>query len=494
MNIKIMENRDLKRKLVLNPEYRLVNDVDRIVLISDKGSKYFFTFIHPIHAIMLSFFNGDKPLKEIVAQISDFFSISENNALKTVTYFIENQDLYMEYDNEKFMFPKNVLVENRNNITRQDLYYQQYEISPPYDFKRNRFSKPTSIVFVINTACVTDCVYCYADKKAKYIPLSTEKILSIIDEAYQIGIHDFDITGGEIFLQKDWEIILKKLYSYGFTSNLSTKVPMSKENIDKFAETGFQELQVSIDSLSPGLQVKNLKVGNFYVDKIKESLTYLDSKGINLIIKGTQTKDTLTTKNIGEVIDFIKRLKNLKYYMITIIGYSLYKSNEEYHQIKPQLMQIEDFLDYIDKKRNEVNFEIRLDDQRILKEEVCNYSRFKERSLCTGNVNSFVILPDGKVTICEELYWNENFIIGDLTKSSIHEIWNSTKAKSLWDLNQDNFPKENPCSSCQDFDNCRKGKGVCWKMIVKGYDWQNYLYPDPRCPKAPELIYNIYSN
>ena len=26
------------------------------------------------------------------------------------------------------------------------------------------------------------------------------------------------------------------------------------------------------------------------------------------------------------------------------------------------------------------------------------------------------ILPDGKVTICEELYWNEHFIIGDVTK------------------------------------------------------------------------------
>jgi radical SAM protein with 4Fe4S-binding SPASM domain len=392
------------------------------------------------------------------------------------------------------MFPKNMLVENTNNIVRDDMDYKLYTINPPYNFERIRFSKPTTIIFVINTFCATDCIYCYANRKEKYKPLSTEKILSIIKEAYEIGITDFDITGGEIFLQKDWDIILDKLHTYGFTSNLSTKVPLSKVMVDKFVKTGFQELQVSIDSFDPELQYGNLKVANFYVDKMKESLTYLDSRGIKLIIKGTQTNNTLTTKNIGEVIDFIKTLKNVKRYMITVIGCSLYKSNEEYHRIKPPLKQIEKMLNFIAKKRKEVNFEITFDDQQILKKELCNYSKFKERSLCTGNVNGIVVLPDGKITICEELYWNKHFIIGDLAKSSIKEAWNSEKAISLWNLNQKEIPKKSACSSCQDFNNCRKGKGVCWKMIVKGYDWDNYLYPDPRCPKAPELIYNICSD
>ncbi|GHU70155.1 hypothetical protein FACS189413_10120 [Bacteroidia bacterium] len=162
--------------------------------------------------------------------------------------------------------------------------------------------------------------------------------------------------------------------------------------------------------------------------------------------------------------------------------------------MKPSLKQIEEILNFINQKRKEVDFEITFDDQRIIKEELCNYSEFKERSLCTANVEGLVILPDGKVTICEELYWNENFLLGDLTTSSILEVWSSDKAKSLWNLNQKNFPKESACSSCQDFDNCRKGKGVCWKMVVKGYDWENYLYPDPRCPRAPELVYNICSD
>jgi sulfatase maturation enzyme AslB (radical SAM superfamily) len=192
--------------------------------------------------------------------------------------------------------------------------------------------------------------------------------------------------------------------------------------IDKFVETGFRELQISVDSFNPELQVKNLKVANSYVDKMKESLAYLDSKGIKLIIKGTQTRDTLTTDNIREVFDFIKQLKNVKRYMISIIGPSSFKPNEEYHRIKPARGQIDQTLNLINQIRKEAYFEITFDDQRILKKEMCNYSAFKKRSLCSGNVNGFVLLPNGKVTICEELYWNEHFVIGDLTQSGILEM------------------------------------------------------------------------
>ncbi len=41
---------------------------------------------------------------------------------------------------------------------------------------------------------------------------------------------------------------------------------------------------------------------------------------------------------------------------------------------------------------------------------------------CSANFYAFVILRDGKVTICEELYLHPKFIIGDLKKQSIMEV------------------------------------------------------------------------
>jgi sulfatase maturation enzyme AslB (radical SAM superfamily) len=44
--------------------------------------------------------------------------------------------------------------------------------------------------------------------------------------------------------------------------------------------------------------------------------------------------------------------------------------------------------------------------------------KFNKRGLCTGNTRVFYVLPDGKITFCEQMYWSPNFIIGDITNLS----------------------------------------------------------------------------
>lgn len=40
------------------------------------------------------------------------------------------------------------------------------------------------------------------------------------------------------------------------------------------------------------------------------------------------------------------------------------------------------------------------------------------------------------------------------------------------------------CGTCKAFDECHKGKGVCWKLIIQGYGDKYIYYPDPRCPSV----------
>ena len=139
-------------------------------------------------------------------------------------------------------------------------------------------------------------------------------------------------------------------------------------------------------------------------------------------------------------------------------------------------------------------FPIYNDNQLFISEELYNYKSFKERSLCTANVDGFVVLPDGKVTICEELYWNPDFLIGDLNHMSISDVWNSPKALSLWNIHQDSVPSDSACRECQDFRECRLKKGVCWKFVLAAYGRENPFYPDPRCPKAPCIKYHFVAD
>ena len=46
------------------------------------------------------------------------------------------------------------------------------------------------------------------------------------------------------------------------------------------------------------------------------------------------------------------------------------------------------------------------------------------------------VLPDGKVSACEQLYWHPQFILGDLKEQTLAEIWQSPRAKALFEMGQ----------------------------------------------------------
>lgn len=58
-----------KNIYILNPEYHLKKDRNRVLLtnrIADPTIKDFMGFVHPLYAIMLSFFDGKKNLGQVL--------------------------------------------------------------------------------------------------------------------------------------------------------------------------------------------------------------------------------------------------------------------------------------------------------------------------------------------------------------------------------------------------------------------------------------------
>lgn len=70
------------------------------------------------------------------------------------------------------------------------------------------------------------------------------------------------------------------------------------------------------------------------------------------------------------------------------------------------------------------------------------WTKFNERSVCAGNYLQLFILPDGNVTICEELYWHPKFIVGNILEQSLNEIWNSKAALNLYYLKQSDISEK----------------------------------------------------
>lgn len=475
---------DNEETYVLRIGYRLLSDVNRVLLMTGEDNDVQYTFLHPVQAVLLSYFTGEKRFGQIAAEVESSLGVVRNDFEHFIAPFIENKRGGVRYDHFYFRIPPRVLVKNRKNEVRRDMDRTSFLIYPPFDFSTLRLNIPRSMLFVINTNCQSDCTYCYADRKTVYRPLPTERIVQIIEEAKAIGMTTFDISGGELFLHKDWEVILQKAITCGFDPFISTKIPLSGRMIDCLEQIGGKKLQVSLDSLDERLQTDNLRCRKAYVDRMKECITGLIDRGIEVHIKSTLTRYTCTSDNISQLLDFINPLHGIKSFSITAIAYSRYMKAGRFEAIRPSLAQLRSAQDCVWEQKRK-NLLVEWDFRGVhYASEYSNETDFQKRDNCTGNVAGFVLLPDGKVTICEGLYWDTNFIIGDLTRNSIIQMWNSSEARSLFEVEKERFSQDSPCRQCDAFDKCRHGRGVCWKDVVAYHGGDKWDYPDPKCPNA----------
>ena len=91
---------------IFNPAYILKNDITRIVITNEKGKFYtdiledietndgFLNFIHPLHAILLSFFDGNNAYGDIVTNSIELFELPENEIIDIINrFFLNNEEL-----------------------------------------------------------------------------------------------------------------------------------------------------------------------------------------------------------------------------------------------------------------------------------------------------------------------------------------------------------------------------------------------------------------
>ena len=287
---------------------------------------------------------------------------------------------------------------------------------------------------------------------------------------------------------------LKKIFEKGFSPFISTKFPLTEQQIDLLYETGARKIQVSLDSIIPSLLRSTLRVSGDYCEQIQKTIIKLDRKGFSLTIRSTLTRETCTSENIKSLIEFISTLANVHQYDCMPAGYSLYKNVEDFNRFKPtidQLINIKNLFEQLN--RQKYSFYITYDDSIVTDGAECwCIEAFDKRTMCTGNIYGMVILPDGKVTICEQLYWNEHFLIGDVMNNSLLDVWQPRRAESLWKLNPDKIPSDSSCRGCKDFKTCRYQIGTCWKEVIATYGKEHWYYPDIHCTKAPKPLFPVF--
>jgi radical SAM protein with 4Fe4S-binding SPASM domain len=173
---------------------------------------------------------------------------------------------------------------------------------------------------------------------------------------------------------------------------------------------------------------------------------------------------------------------------------SLYKNYLDFVKIKTDRTRVDNLYTFLEKDIiPNADFPIMLDRSYLDRGfyEAANGSASFKGARCSALNSHLFVLPDGNVTICEQLYWNPNFIIGNVRKNSIVEIWNSPKALVLAHMKKKYLQKKSNCYACRQFQGCFERRNRCWTDVIKAYGDKNWDFPDPRCKKAPKMIYDI---
>ena len=381
----------------------------------------------------------------------------------------------------EIILPENLLV--YSNFKCINSSYTVGSFSPTNDFFPTRPRTPLVVNFMVTEKCNTNCIYCYAkrDMKKEMLTSDIERVFQKLSKA---GVANITLTGGDIFARKDWYEILCLSRKAGFSQTISTKTILSEKDIIRLKRLGVSHIQFSLDSATPHIIRKMINVRDEYVKALGTMFEMCEKHKFKISVRTVLCKFNTEPEVIKELCHFIDHFNCIENWIITPAFYS--ENIKEYSNYAVDNSELKNaFLLLRSVKMHIRPLFNKLNKEGYTLQKAKNTDDFvKSNQVCYANTYSMSILPSGDCTICEMLYDNKDFVLGNILEMGIEDIWNSNKALELYSPSREYTSTESACSLCKVFDKCKKGmtKRICYVDIMKVNKKRDM--PDPKCPQA----------
>ena len=470
-------------RLAIDPELILRQDVDRAVLLtrssplSDRSS--IFIPIHPAEAVILCLLDGHHTLQEI----GDMWA-NLSDKPRDVAY----REVYrtMEICTTGRRGEDRIIMEATEDLLPLLRSYDPLHFIIPSDkvnLKERRLRIPYTVYYLPTLFCPHHCVYCYAKTSIhpESHPLEVQRLRELFAEARSLGVEAIQMSGGEVFTRPDIFQVIEAAREEDLAVDIPTKMWVSLDAACRFRDLGIRIIQVSLDSANPEVLDRMVGVKNHH-RAMFTTLENLRAAKLQVRINTVLTPHNLHT--VGHLLRYLGELGNVYRVSLTPYGRSLFRHDDGLFVDEQQLLIVEQTVATFRDRYPHMPVAVTGAPVKRPETEEQRQQAWKERAFCTGNRDGFIILPDGRVTVCEELYDHPAFLIGDLKRQSIMEMWRSSQAKALLYPDQNSVP-DGPCKTCETFVECNSIRGRCWRDILKSYGADHPHWPDPKCPKAP---------
>lgn len=288
---------------------------------------------------------------------------------------------------------------------------------------------------MITGKCNLNCLHCFnaKDNAPLNSELSYKEIINLLDQAKDIGVHAFTITGGEPLVHKDFLNIIKAIYErnmYVFELNTNGLL-ITQELLDNFKEIGCKPLiKISYD----GIGFHNwIRQNSKAEDRTIKAIKLCVQNGFRVKV---QTQ--VNYKNYDCLIETIKLLNDLGVYETRLIRTTeapRWEQNSPKTSIpfKDYYKMMLDFVNNLIKLDIKMNVDIwqylkifpKIKAYHISAIE-CDKDSFNIRiPMCRGNRGMIAITSSGEVVPCLQMsgyFIEKNISLANIHNQSLKEI------------------------------------------------------------------------
>ena len=157
-----------------------------------------------------------------------------------------------------------------------------------------RLGVPLSVQLDLTYRCNEQCVHCYLDHD-DHGEMTTTEIKHLLKEMAEAGVFILTLSGGEIFLRKDFFEILECARALTFCIKLKTNAVLIREaQAARLRDLGVESIQVSIYSHRPEVHDAITKVPGSLRRSIK-AIRFLRAQGLKVVVA-----NVLMTQNMQD--------------------------------------------------------------------------------------------------------------------------------------------------------------------------------------------------
>ena len=325
-------------------------------------------------------------------------------------------------------------------------------------------------VWEITLACCFSCRYCGSEAgRARDGELTTEECIDVAEQLAQIGCRRAALIGGEVFMRRDWPVIVKALTDRGVRVPIITNGFLFTEAmIDEIRRVKVESIAISIDGPQDVHDAFRQK-GSF--NRAMFALDTLSRAGIPVSVI-----TTLHSRNIYRLEDLYAALKNKD-----IFAWQLQACSPMGNAASGDFASGFDFREairFVEKHLQTSEFLIGLadnigyftDSEGFLRGDRSGMSAFRG---CQAGITSIGIDSVGNVRGCESMY-DERFNEGNLRFRKLRDIWCDPDAFAY----NRRFTKSALTGGCE---GCKYGYLCAGGCRSYNYFTHGKLYEAPQC-------------